>query len=330
MATIKDVAQLASVSVATVSRVANGSDKVGEKTLENVKSAMLELGYRPNANARDLVTKRSSTLGVVVPDVSDPFFACLASGVDTIAKKHNLQLLLSTGGQDADTERKAIELLLARRCEVMVVHSKKLSDDELICLSKQASGLIIINRLIPTLQHKCIWLDNYTGGNLAAQHLVTQGATSIAIINSNLDINDPIERKHGFDDYLSSIEMNVYSQEITQIPDQKGGELAATALLESKRTFDAVFAYNDAMAMGIIATLIDKGIKIPEDISVIGFDDVILARYCQPKLTTLKYPIEDMAQHAAKLAISQNIMPSLAINNHSLCYRPELIKRQSS
>ncbi|MCL1076764.1 LacI family DNA-binding transcriptional regulator [Parashewanella spongiae] len=330
MATIKDVAQLANVSVATVSRVVNGSNKVGKKTLEKVKSAMLELSYRPNANARDLVTKRSSTLGVVVPDVSDPFFACLASGVDTIAKKHQLQLLLSTGGQDADSERKAIELLLARRCEVMVVHSKKISDNELMALSKQAAGLIIINRLIPGLEHKCIWLDNYAGGQLAAQHLISKGAVSIAIANSNLDINDPIERKRGFNDYLASLDTNVYSKEINHTPNQQGGELAASALLNEKQSFDAVFAYNDAMAMGIIATLIDKGIKIPEDISVIGFDDVILARYSQPKLTTLSYPIEDMAMYAAELAISQNVNKGDRKEIQSHCYLPKLIERFSS
>ena len=143
MSTIKDVAREAGVSIATVSRVVNNGPKVGEKTKARVLSIMAELGYRPNENARALVTQKSKTLGVVIPDLSDPFFASLANGVDKVARQNNMQLLLSTGLITEESERQAIRLLLERRCESIVVHSKKLSDEEIIEFANKVPGLVL-------------------------------------------------------------------------------------------------------------------------------------------------------------------------------------------
>ena len=137
---------------------------------------MSELGYRVNENARALVTQKSSTIGVVIPVLTDPFFASLANGVEHIARGHNMQLLLSTGLPDAESERNAINLLLERRCEVMVVHSKALSDQELISLSEKVSGLVLIDRYVSAISERCVWLDNKEGGVIAARQLLVPGA----------------------------------------------------------------------------------------------------------------------------------------------------------
>lgn len=329
MSTIKDVARIAEVSLATVSRVVNNGPKVGPKTRARVLQVMADIGYTPNANARALVTKKNTTIGVVLPDLTEPFFASLAHGVEQVARENKMQLLLSTSLVDAESERQAINLLRERRCDVMVVQSKKLTDEELIQLSEQISGLVIINRYIDKIAHRCVWLDNIEGGRLAAQHLLALGHRNIACISSQVDIDDPRQRLQGFTQALATHSLAVADDLLVSTePTLQGGEQAAQQLLSTNKNFSAVFVYNDAMAIGVISTLEDNGFRVPQDISVIGFDDVLLARYARPKLTTLKYPIEQMAQQAANLAL--DLRRDDSSDKRELTYVPTLVDREST
>ena len=197
MATIKDIAQAAGVSLATVSRVVNDGPKVGEKTRQRVKKIMQEMGYRPNANARALVTQRSASLGVVLAELHDPFFAMLAHGVESITRTNNVQILLSAGSIEKETELKAIETLLEHRVEAMVVHSKALDDATLIEFASQIPGFVLINRYIPEIGNRCVWLDNVAGGRIMAEYAFRQGHRNVAVISSHYQIDDPIQRIEG-------------------------------------------------------------------------------------------------------------------------------------
>ncbi|GAA6186215.1 LacI family DNA-binding transcriptional regulator [Aliiglaciecola sp. NS0011-25] len=331
MATIKDVARIAGVSVASVSRVLNNGPKVSQKTIEKVTKVMAELNYSPNANARALVTQKSTTLGVVIPDLVDPFFASLAQGVEQVARQRNMQLLLSTGLVSAETEMQAINLLIERRCDVMVVHSKKLSDETLIELSKKVKGLVLIDRYIEEIAHRCVWLDNFEGGKIAARHLLALNHQQLACITSTHQIDDPQLRVKGFKQELSKAQLTINS-ELIEIgePTLQGGELAAQKLLASGASFSAIFVYNDAMAIGAISTLEDNGYKVPADISILGFDDVLLSRYSRPKLSTLNYPIEEMAQQAANIALELLAEKNATLDKKSYKYIPRLVKREST
>jgi len=331
MATIKDVARIAGVSIASVSRVVNNGPKVSEATRQKVSKVMLELGYTPNANARALVTKKSSTIGVVIPALSDPFFASLANGVEQVARQHNRQLLLSTGLVSAESERQAINLLIERRCDVKVVHSKKLSDEELIELTERVAGLVLIDRFIEQIAHRCIWLDNLEGGKIAARHLLALNHQQIACIASKYQIDDPKLRLKGFANELETANV-VLKPQLTAYdePTLQGGELATQKLLASGEKFSAIFVYNDAMAIGAISTLEDNGYRVPHDISVIGFDDVLLSRYSRPKLTTLNYPIEKMASQAANLAHQLADKKEISGDIAHLKHIPRLVKREST
>lgn len=330
MSTIKDVARIAGVSIATVSRVVNNGPKVGSKTREKVALVMKELGYTPNANARALVTQKSTTIGVVVPELTDPFFASLASGVDKIARNNNMQLLLSTAQQTAESERAAINLLIERRCQAIVLHSKKLPDTELVALCEKVPGLILIDRMIESIKDKCVWLDNEEGGKIAARHLMSLGHKEVACISSKYQIEDPTLRLKGFSkEYRrAGIEINAENIEYGE-PNQQGGEVATQRLLASGHKFSAIFVYNDAMAIGAISTLEDNGYKVPQAVSVIGFDDVLISRYSRPKLTTLHYPVEEMAQQAALLSLSAPIAHE-KLNNSGYKYIPHIVKREST
>jgi LacI family transcriptional regulator len=160
MSTIKDVARLAQVSVATVSRVINESPKASAAAREAVYKAMRELGYTPNANARALVSQTSDTIGVLVNDVADPFFGALVKGVAGVAMEQGLHLLVGNGFHRQEQERRSLELLISKRCEALVVHSKALSDAELIDYALRHPGMVLINRDIPALKGRCIALNN--------------------------------------------------------------------------------------------------------------------------------------------------------------------------
>lgn len=331
MTTIKDVARIAGVSVATVSRVANNATGVSNKTKVKVSAVMENLGYTPNANARALVTQKSTVIGVVIPDLTDPFFALLASGVERVARQENVQLLLSTGLVDEKSERDAINVLLERQCSAMVVHSKKLADEEMVNFCKKIPGLILINRYIEEIYHRCIWLDNFEGGKLVARHLLALKHQSFACISSQYKIDDPSLRLKGFQKELNFAGYEVDRELIAYgKPDLKGGEMAAQKLLASNKKFTALFVYNDAMAIGAMSTLEDNGYRVPIDISVIGFDDVLLSQYSKPRLTTLNYPIEEMAVQAANIAMKLAKSEIVKDITSDFKYIPALVKRDST
>ena len=184
MATIKEVAKEAGVSIATVSRVINKSPKASKASIASVTQAMAKLGYRPNAAAKALVSQSSNTVGVLVGDVSDPFFGTLVKAVDNVAHEHGKHILIGNGYHSPEEERKAIELLINNRCDALVIHSKGLSDDELIGYAKEVKGLVFINRHIPEMAERCIALDNRRGAYLATEYLIRHGHTKIACVAS--------------------------------------------------------------------------------------------------------------------------------------------------
>ncbi len=232
MATIKDVAREAGVSVATVSRVINKSPKASQASIDAVTSAMHKLGYRPNAAARALVNQSTNTIGVLVSDVSDPFFGTLVKAVDTVAHREGKHLLIGNGYHRAEEERRALELLINSRCDALVIHSKALPDEELIEYANEVKTLVLINRHIPQLADRCISLDNQKGAYLATDFLIRQGHRNIACISSSHQIEDAEQRIAGYQQALSEHGITLSSSYIEKAsPDSEGGEQAMTNLL---------------------------------------------------------------------------------------------------
>ncbi len=328
MSTIKDVARLANVSVATVSRVMNNSPKASAASREVVLKAMAELGYTPNANARALVSQTCDTMGVLVGDVADPFFGALVKGVAAVAVEQGLHLLMGNGFHTARQERESIELLIGKRCEALVVHSKALSDEELIDYALRVPGMVLINRDIPALKGRCIALNNRQGAATATRHLLELGHRHIAFLSSDHAIEDAILRLQGYQDALAEAGVRADPELVESgMPNEEGGERAMLNLLAKGLPITAVVAYNDAMAAGAISVLADNGLKVPEEVSVVGFDDIIYARYLRPKLSTMRYPVELMAAQAAKLALQLAAGESEVVQ--SRIYTPTLINRHS-
>ncbi|BEI23846.1 substrate-binding domain-containing protein [Vibrio fluvialis] len=329
MATIKDVAKAAGVSVATVSRVINKSPKASQASIDSVTKAMQELGYRPNAAARALVSQSTNTMGVLVSDVSDPFFGTLVKAVDTVARQNGKHLLVGNGYHKEEDERRSIELLINNRCDALVIHSKALSDEELIAFAKEAKGMVVINRHIPGMEDRCISLDNHKGAFLATEFLIRQGHKKIACIASSHSIADANERVTG---YLDALKANHLDLPETYIecgePSSEGGEQAMLYLLTKGIDITAIVAYNDNMAAGALSVMEENGIESPGQISIVGFDDGLIARYVKPRLTTVRYPIQMMAENAAQLALQLAKDESL-VDDSPKRYSPTMVKRDS-
>jgi len=328
MITIRDVARQAGVSVATVSRVLNNSSAVTADTREAVLAAVDALGYRPNANAQALATQISDTIGVVVMDVSDPFFGALVKAVDTVAQRVHKHVLISNSWHQEEKERHAIEVLIRQRCNALVVHAKTLSDAELTQFMDQVPGMVLINRTITGYEHRCVCLDNVTGAQVATRMLLQQGHQRIGFLSSSHPIEDVTQRREGWLQALSEQGIRPQESWIAHAePDMQGGEAAMVELLGRNLHLTAVFSYNDGMAAGALTALKDNGIQVPQHFSVIGFDDIPISRYTDPQLTTVRYPIVSMAKLATELALkgAAGELDQLAVH----CFMPTLVRRHS-
>lgn len=328
MATIKDVARLAGVSVATVSRVINNSPKASDASRQSVSSAMETLNYHPNANARALAQQSTETVGLVVGDVSDPFFGAMVKAVEQVAYHTGNFLLIGNGYHNELKERQAIEQLIRHRCAALVVHAKMIPDEELIGLMKQMPGMVLINRILPGFEKRCVALDDRYGAWLATRHLIQQGHTRIGYICSNHAISDAEDRLQGYYDALKENGLPGNDRLVTFAePDESGGEQAMTELLGRGKQFTAVACYNDSMAAGAMGVLNDNGIDVPQEISLIGFDDVLVSRYVRPRLTTIRYPIVTMATQAAELALA--LAEKRPVPDVTHLFSPTLVRRHS-
>lgn len=328
MATIKDVAKLAGVSVATVSRVLNHSPKASKASFDNVRQAMQQLNYYPNANARALAQQSTDTLGLVVDDISDPFFGFMVKTIDRVAIETGNFLLIANGYHDANHERLAIEHLIRHQCRAIVVHASRLSEKELAEFMRQIPGMVLINRHLSGFADRCITLDNKHGSWLATRYLIQHKHQKIAWIGSNHLIVDTSERQAGYIAALQEHQLPI-SKDLMSFgePTALGGEQAMITLLNRRITFSAVFCYNDSMAAGALTMLQDNGFKVPHDISLLGFDDILVSRYVRPPLTTVRYPLKNMAQQAAMLALAlANGEPRPTVTH---LFHPTLVIRHS-
>jgi len=225
--------------------------------------------------------------------------------VEQVAYQTGNFLLIGNGYHSEQKERQAIEQLIRHRCAALVVHAKVLPDEELIHLMKQIPGMVIINRIIPGYEKRCVALDDRYGAWLATRHLIQQGHTRIGYLCSNHQISDADDRLQGYYDALRENGLPCNDRLVTYgEPDESGGEQAMTELLGRGRNFSAVACYNDSMAAGAMGVLNDNGVEVPGEISLIGFDDILISRYVRPRLTTVRYPIVTMATQAAELALS--------------------------
>jgi LacI family transcriptional regulator len=329
LVTLKEVAKIAGVSTATVSRVVNEQAKVGKKCRERVKKIIEEVGYRPNFIAKSLADKSSNTIGIVTPNLSMSFFSSLACGSEHAARENGYSLVMRNSLYETKSELDAIKSLRDHNCQSIILHSEYSDEQMLIKLAKEIPGLVFINRFIPELAERCVWLDNQAASQTATQYLISKGHKDIAVITSVYQNRDPATRVQGVQVAMMQNSLKLNPNLIAEsTANMEGGEQAVKALLSSKEKFTAIVAYNDLMAIGAIHALFNAGLNVPKDVSVFGFDDLDVSRACRPKLTTMHYPIEEMAAYATNLAVRLVNEPEKNFSNTHL-FMANLVERDS-
>ncbi|HZF14733.1 MAG TPA: LacI family DNA-binding transcriptional regulator [Steroidobacteraceae bacterium] len=301
MANIYEVAELAGVSLATVSRVINPGAKVSDKTRQKVLAAMKELGYRPNSIAQSLATRSSNSVGVLVSELHGPFYGAMLSAIEETLRAAGKFVLVAAGHSKEEQEREGIRFLVSRNCDALIVHIEALPDKVLVDHNKKSTPLVVVNRKVRGLADRCFSLNNELGGYLAARSVLELKHRKIAYISGPLDFVDARERLEGHKRALAeagiTFDARIFYEGDYHEP--SGGD-ALNALIERRIEFSAVVCGNDEMAAGAMAAAHDRGLRLPQELSIVGFDDAPISRYVYPKLSTVHYPIADMSRMAAR------------------------------
>ncbi len=302
MVTMLDVAKRAGVSKATVSRVLAGHNYVSKTVRDRVMSTVEEMGYRPNVHARSLATNRSDSIGLMVPNTlyNGPFFSELLFQVATLTEQLGSQLILADGKHNAEQEREAIQFLLDTRCDAVIVYPRYLSVEDIDALLPTISKpLVVLNRRLQHYPQYAVCADHYSDTFEAVSWLIGQGHREIAFIKGMENSATGQSRLAG---YLSALEKHQIAVNDALILagcwTPESGKIAATALLNRKVAFSAIVASNDDMAMGAANALHAQGINVPGDVSLLSFDNIPVASYFIPALTTVHVPVNEMVASA--------------------------------
>ncbi|NKF51690.1 LacI family DNA-binding transcriptional regulator [Shewanella sp. WXL01] len=329
MATIYDVSVLAGVSLATVSRVMNNNTKVSEKTRQKVLDAMDSLGYKPNNIAQSLASNCSNSVGVVVSQLDGPFYGPMMTQIETSLRSANKHVIIAAGHSDEQQEKEGIDFLMSRGCDALILDVEAVSDDYLIKLSRGTTPIVLINRYIEAIKERCVYLDNELGGYMATDHMLSLGHTNIAYISGPMYKLDARDRLRGHQKAIAEHNL-LFDPELWYEGNfrEQGGADAMTHLLSLNKPITAVVCASDQMASGAIAVCIERGLKVPDDISFIGYDNIPFPAYITPTLSTISNPIDDMGHMAARWVLKQ-------VYNHQevdveSCFKPELFVRGSA
>ncbi|MEG3767853.1 LacI family DNA-binding transcriptional regulator [Alteromonas sp. 14N.309.X.WAT.G.H12] len=329
MATIYEVSEAAGVSLATVSRVMNGNAKVSERTRQKVLDAMESLGYQPNAIAQSLASNRTNSIGLLVSELHGSYFGDLMSTVEQVLKNNGKHVIITAGHVDEKSELEAIDFLKSRRCDALIVHAEAVSDDYLKALAQSEVPVAVINRQVTGIESRCFVVDNEKGGYIATKAVLDQGHKQIGYISGPLLKKDARDRLAGHfralaENGIERAQSPIYEGDYHELSGQNG----CLTLLKETPGLTAVICANDEMASGAMTAAREAGVSVPQNLSVVGFDNVLFSRYLFPKLTTVENPISAMGEMAANWILQEvyNVKSKQPIEH---LFVPELVARAS-
>ncbi len=331
--TIKDIARQAGVSPSTVSRVLNSTKPVAVDKRALVLAAVEELQYRPNEMARGLARGRSMTVGVVVQDIGSPFFAWIVSGIEQGLDRAGYRPMLTTTHWRTDNksdEVRSLQMVLERQGDGVIVVGSHIPDEQLRAVAEQVP-MVVVARRVQGLEAQCVFIDNRDAAYRATRYLIGLGHTRIAHIRGTAGHPDANEREAGYCLALAEAGLPVNERLIVDAQfTEQSGLAGVEKLLARGEQFTAIFAANDQSAYGVMLGLFNHGYRIPNDVSVIGFDDQFLSAYTLPPLTTVHQPSLEMGKVATEglLRMINNQAPrlprfpgELIIRKSAMCIR---------
>lgn len=304
---IKDIARAAGVSHSTVSRALRNSTLIRPATRTRIQELARQMGYSPDTIARSLVTGRTRTVGIVVTTIADPFVAEVVRGVENRALPSGYSAILASSGGEPEREVAAVEMLRAKRVEAVIVTSSRVGALYLDRLEQQKVPVVLIN------DHSAdagpytfsVTVDNRGGGRLAAEHLLALGHRRIAFVAAAPGHSDSVERQAGYAEALAAHGL-AWDPALVLAGDGRaeGGAAAFAALVALPQRPTAVFCYNDMTAIGLLRAARLAGLRVPQDLSVVGFDDIVYASYVVPTLTTISQPTTALGECAMDMALA--------------------------
>ncbi|WP_022664143.1 LacI family DNA-binding transcriptional regulator [Desulfospira joergensenii] len=303
MSTILDVAKLAGVSTATVSRVINSPDAVREPTRKKVRRAMEVCNYKYNALARGFVTKQSNTIGLIIPNINNPVFAESTQGVQDHADRNKVQVILGNTYYQYDQEENLIRTLREKQVDGLIITTTNPKGDVLKSLVEEKVPFVLLYSTIKKGPISAVGIDNYQGGYRATEHLVQLGHRRVGMVAGKFSISDrSLHRWHGYRQCLKNYGI-AYDNSLLFQTDYSltGGSVSVKKMLALKKSPTAVFCSNDYLALGAMKGARECGLSLPEDLSIVGFDDIQISSYVIPGLTTIHQPAYEMGQLGAKL-----------------------------
>ena len=297
MTTIKDIAREAGVSIATVSRAMNGDAKVRPETSAKIMAIAAKLRFVPSNAARSLITRRTETIGVLLPDLHGEFFSELIRGIDQAARGKHFHLLVSSSHEDESEAAAAIKAM-AGRVDGLLVMSPHLNADFLTRNLPLGLPAVLMNTRINDSTYPSFIVDNYGGAFNMMRHLVGQGHRRIAMIAGPEKNFEAQERLRGYRDALKAFVPDAKEQVWNGDFTEESGWRVGRQVISMRQRPDAIFAANDMMAIGCLSTLTEAGLKVPADIALVGYDDIPTSRFISPPLTTVRVRIAEMGSLA--------------------------------
>jgi DNA-binding LacI/PurR family transcriptional regulator len=330
-ATIRDVAKLAGVSTATVSKVLNGTGRISAGTSVRVANAMEELQYHPSMIARALKKNQTYSIGLLVPDITNSFYAELMRAIEDEALSRNYFVLVCSTDNSPERERKQLELLMGKQLDGLIIATADgMSSDSLKMLRNSELRVVFIDRVVPDSPYPVIAADHYAGSYQAMEHLIQLGHRKLAVFAEPLYLRPSQERLRGFFAALEAYGLPRDSSPVLNrgFGAQAGYELAQRLLLSNELP-TAIFATNDLIALGALQKFHEVGISIPDQLSLMGYDDIQMAKLASPPLTTIAQPIAEMCRLAVEYLFSDRppsttitlLLPKLIIRNSTAAPR---------
>ncbi len=301
---IKDVAREAGVSIATVSRVLNDVDVVNEDTKKKVVEAIKKLGYRPNIVARSLKTQKTKTIGILIPDISNQFYPEIVRGTEDVANIYDYNVMLCNSDSDLEKEKEYLRVLKEKMIDGVLYMSTSLEPEILDLIKELELSTVLVESKDDEGNLPSVTIDNKRAAYEATKYLIDKGNKNIAYIGTPKNVKNAWSLRYfGYKEAINESELS-FSEDLVYFGDLKAqtGYEGIEKLIE-KENIDAIFCASDEIAMGAINALRSKGILVPEDIDVVGFNDLYLASIFYPKLTTISQPMYDMGSVAMRMLI---------------------------
>jgi len=329
---LRDVAERAGVATGTVSNVLHTPDKVAPDTLARVQAVIAEMGYVPNAAARQLSRGRSGSVGLLVLDARNPFFNDLAAGVEDAAGQMDLAVLLATSSERADRERMYLDRFEQSRVDGLLVTPVGGSDKQLRAIRDRGTPIVLLDRLATTPGFSSVAVDDIEGGRLAGQHLVDVGCRSIAFVGGPMTLEQVRNRLAGAGRAAEAAGVPFTHIATTRMAADEGRRVGfeIAAMPPSERP-DGVFGANDLVALAILQALLLAGIRVPEDVAVIGYDDIDFAALAGVPLSSIRQPSYQMGRRAMELlAVAMADGEEAQAASRQVVFMPELAARAST